>query len=137
MAERKPSELKRLEEIISGSRDSVIQILYEIYCRLTNIEYFTYRSSLSNIGNINFIDILDVGTEPTEIVQEVASDRAVRIYNLSYDNPDIVMVNTVGTEYGIPINAGESISIFVREGKRLFATFQNTPNKVAVAYLTT
>jgi len=47
------------------------------------------------------------------------------------------MINTIGTEYGIPLNTGESISIFVREGKRLYATFKNTPNKIAVAYLTT
>ncbi len=138
MSEIKPlGQAKHIEEIVKSVEniDSYVKLLYEIYCRITNIEYFTYRASIENIGNVRFIDVIEIDTEPKQVVKEIASDRAVKIYNLSYDDPDILFVNTVNTDYGIPINSGESESFFVREGKALYASFRSTTNKIAVAYL--
>lgn len=131
---------KEFEEIFHNpsacTLNDIGKLLYELYCRITDIEYFTYRASLINIGNIGFIDIIDVGIEPVKLVKEVSQDRVIRIYNLSFDNPDILYINPIAAPYGIPINAGEHEGILVREGRTIFGSFANTTNKVAVAYMT-
>jgi hypothetical protein len=122
-------EIKPLGEFGNSNEERLIRLLYDIYCRITNIEYFAYRSALENIGNINYIEILEIGTEPVPLLTDVSADRIIRIYNMSYDNPDILLVSNAKTQYGVPINSGESQSFTVRENKVLYGRYKNTVNR--------
>lgn len=123
-----------------GTREAtltdVYKLLYEIYCRLQNIEYYNFRISTNNSPTIERIDIVNVGTSPQPIVEAQAVDRVVRIYNMSFSSPQILYVNHNGINIGIPINAGEYLTFAVREAKKLFAWYEAATENVVIAYLT-
>lgn len=129
-------EIKPLEEFGRTKDEQLLRLLHEIYCRITNIEYFSYRASIENFGNINYIEVKDVGTEPVELVIDIAADRIIRVYNITYDSPDILFVTPSATMYGVPINAGESASFVIRENKKLYGRFASGTGKVVVAHMT-
>jgi len=116
-----------------GNIDDILRFLYEIACRLQNIEYYSMRTALPNMGSIDKLYVLSVGTTNTVIFESPAIDTVVRVYNVSFDNPQILYVNTGATAIGIPINAGEYESFMVREGRKLFARYESTAADVVLA----
>ncbi len=113
--------------------DDVIRLLYEIACRLQNIEYYAMRSALPNVGSIDKLYIVSVGTDNTLIFESPAVDTVVRVYNMSLDSPQVLYVNTGATTIGIPINAGEYESFMVREGRKLFARYESAVADIILA----
>ena len=111
---------------------SIYSLLYEIACRLQNIEYYAMRTALPNIGSVDKIDILTVGTSNTVIFESPAIDTIVRVYNISFSTPQILYVNNGATTAGLPINAGEYESFMVREGRKLFARYETTTADIVV-----
>ena len=119
-----------IEEVSLNS--DIHKLLYEIVCRLRTIEYYLLRTSLPNIGSIDKVYVISVGTDNTPIFESPAIDTVVRVYNVSFSNPQILYVNTGTTTMGVPINAGESESFAVREGKMLFARYESSVDNVVV-----